>query len=173
MKGGPLILAGFVMVTAACGDRELPATATPASDVVAASATASGPVTQSPSPAAAQLTSADLQDRMRKIGAAAASVQMLLAEKNLEDVATKAQEIATLLGDVEKFWTQNHRQDATTWAQQARQAATQTAGAAAAGDAMKAEMAAGTLLSTCRTCHDAYREADGNGGFRLRPGALR
>ena len=173
MKGCPLIFAGFALLTTACGNQNIAATARPAPGIVSDSATAGAPSTPSPSPAAAQLTTADLQDRMRKMGIAATSVQMSLAEKNLEDAATKAQEIATLLGDVEKFWAQQNRQDAIAWAQQARQAATQTAGAAAAGDAMKTQMAAGTLLNTCQTCHDAYREADGNGGFRLKPGAIR
>jgi hypothetical protein len=172
MKSHALILLAFVMFTAACADQDIAASAAPAFGTGSDSTSISGRLTQAPSPAAAQLTAADLQDRMRKMGSAVASVQMLLADKNLKDVATKAQDIATWLGDVEKFWTQNHREDAVTWAQQARQIASQAAGAAAAGDAMKAQMAASTLANTCRTCHDAYREADGNGGFRIKPGVV-
>jgi hypothetical protein len=172
MRGYALILAGagFVMLATACGNQDF--AATPAPGGISDSATGSGRVTDPPGSTAAQVTAADLQDRMRRIGSAATSIQMLLDEKNLEDVAMKAQEIATLLGDVEEFWAQNKRQDAITWAQQARQAATQTAGTAAAGEMMKAQMAAGTLMKTCEACHDAYREMDGHGGFRVKPGVI-
>ena len=174
MRGYRLILAsaGLVMSATACGNQDIASTPAPTPGVVADSPAVSGRVTPAPSPAAAQVTAADLQDRMRKLGSAAAAVQKSLDEKNLEAVATKAEEIATLLGDVEKFWTQNRRQDAIAWAQRAREAATQTAGAAAAGDAMNAQKAATTLVKTCATCHDAYREADGNGGFRIKSGVI-
>ena len=155
--------ASVVAVTTACGGRE----------DVAAATTPAAATTQAPSPAAVQLTAADLQDRMQKIGAAAAAAQMHLTGKRLPDTAKEAQDVATLFGDVEKFWAQNNRSDAVAWAQQARKAATEFAGAAAAGDAMKSQVAATSMMGNCRMCHDAYREPDGRGGFRLKAGVIR
>jgi hypothetical protein len=163
MKSSCVILASVLAATVACESK----------DRVAAAASAAVSTTQTPAPAAVRLTAADLQDRMQKIGSAAASAQMHLMEKRLMDTAKEAQDVATLLGDVEKFWAQNNRPDAVAWAQQARQAATQLAGTAAAGDAMKAQMAAGSLMGNCQMCHDAYREPDGKGGFRLKAGTIR
>jgi hypothetical protein len=128
---------------------------------------------QSPSQAAERLTPADLDERMRKIGPAADSLRMALIENRLGEAAKEAQEIALWFGDVEKFWAQNARPDAVTWSQRARRAATDTAGAAAGGDRVKALAGSKTLLANCDMCHAAYREADGHRGFRIKAGALR
>jgi hypothetical protein len=73
---------------------------------------------------------------------------------------------------VEKFWTQHNRADAIKLSQQARTYATEAAGAAAAGNVAKATTIASNMGGTCKQCHGLYRESDGQGGYRIKPGVL-
>jgi cytochrome c553 len=58
------------------------------------------------------------------------------------------------------------------FAQNARMAATEAAGAAAAGDGMKALAAANTMAAQCKQCHGMYREGDAQTGFHIKPGVI-
>ena len=122
--------------------------------------------------AAARLTPDDLQARMRIIGPTNGTLRMKLMNNQLPDAAKDAQTLATAFGDVERFWQQNNKADAVMFAQTARMAATEAAGAAAAGDGMKALAAANTMAAQCKQCHGIYREGDAQTGFRIKPGVL-
>lgn len=122
--------------------------------------------------AAAQLTVADLDERMKKIGEGTTSVRKLLMANQLADAAREAQGVGLWLGDVERFWAQHRKADAVAWTQAARRAATDAAGAAAGGDATKALAATATLEGNCSMCHAAYRDGDANSGFRIKAGMV-
>lgn len=118
--------------------------------------------------ASARLTPEDLEGRMKKIGPAATSLQKHLMASQLMDASKDAQDLGSWLGDVERFWAQRNTQDAVKWAQQARRAATDIAGAGIAGDAKKANQATKTMLEACGMCHMAHREMDDAGGYRIK-----
>jgi len=122
--------------------------------------------------AAARMTEADYDAIMKKVGPTNGAMRMKLMAGMVMEAAADGKTLGTLFGDVERFWTQYNKQDAVMWAQEARKYATEAAGAAAAGDGMKAQMAANNLLGDCKQCHGMYREMDPAGGFRMKPGTL-
>lgn len=128
------------------------------------------PTTSAQAPA--QMTPQDLQARMKNIGPTSASLRMHLMNGMTAEAAKEAQQMAFWFGDVERFWLENKKADAAKFAATARMYATEAAGAATAGDAMKASMAANNMQGMCKQCHGMYREADPNGGFRIKPGVI-
>lgn len=122
--------------------------------------------------AAARMTTEQLSAAMKTIASTAAALRMKLMNNQLPDAAKDAQTLAMTFGDVERFWQQNNKPDAVMLAQTARQGATDAAGAAAAGDAMKAQMAAANMQGTCKQCHGLYREGDAQTGYRVKAGVL-
>jgi hypothetical protein len=118
------------------------------------------------------MTTDQLSAAMKTISSTAAALRMKLMANQLPDAAKDAQTLATTFGDVERFWTQNNKPDAVMLAQTARQGATEAAGAAAAGDAMKATAAAANMQGTCKQCHGLYREGDAQTGYRVKAGVL-
>lgn len=121
--------------------------------------------------AAARMPPDALDPIMKKIGPTNGAMRMKLMNKMLAEARTDAMTLAELFGEVEKFWAQNNKPDAVKWAQDARTNASTAAGAAAAGDAMKAQAAADSMLASCKQCHGTYREMDPSGmGFRIKPG---
>src|SRR5688572_5528515 len=175
------ILCGIAIVTlgfsAACASRS-DTTATTTGQVRATSggAAAAGavqsPANTSGAEAAARLTPQDLDARMKNIGSTYPAMRMQLMANQLGDAAKAAQQLATWFGDVERFWAQNSKPDAVKWSQDARTFATEVAGTATAGDAMKATQAAANMQGACKQCHGTYREADPAGGFRIKAGVL-
>lgn len=133
-----------------------------------ASTTASTANAQAPT----QLTPQDLERRMKEIGTTFPAMRMRLMGGMTADAVKDAQQLATLFGDVERFWAQQSRADAVKWAQDARTFATEVAGAATAGDVMKATQAANNMLASCKQCHGTYREVDPAGGFRIKAGVI-
>jgi cytochrome c556 len=109
---------------------------------------------------------------MKGIAQSNGALQKNLKGNMLMDAAKDAQQLATLFGEVERFWTQNNKPDAVKLAQTARTGATEVAGAAAAGDQAKALAAAGNLGGTCKQCHGVYREGDPQAGFRIKAGTI-
>jgi len=122
--------------------------------------------------AQARMTEADYDAIMKKVGPTNGAMRMKLMGGMLKEAATDAQALAGLFGDVEKFWAQHNKQDAVKWAAEARSNASEVAGAAAAGDGMKAQTAANNILGSCKQCHGMYREGDAQSGFRIKPGTL-
>ncbi len=189
------IVSGVAMValvfSAACGNKSGTTTQTPAAQPAPAAAPAPAPAAGGAraggapagaqaagraggagAQAAARVTPEQLQADMKTIAATAAALRMKLMNNQLPDAAKDAQTLATTFGEVERFWQQNNKADAVALSQQARQGATEAAGAAAAGDAMKATMAAGNMQATCKQCHGVYREGDAQTGYRIKAGTI-
>ena len=117
--------------------------------------------------AGANVTIEQHEAAMKQITQANGALQKALKMPDLATAATQAETLATQFATVERFWTQRNKPDAMKLAQTARQGATEAAAAAKAGDAMKAQMAAGTTGQTCKQCHSVYREGDATTGFRI------
>jgi hypothetical protein len=122
----------------------------------------------------ARLTADDYRGFMKTVGATYPMMRMHLMDGNTAEAAREAQVLAMTFGSVERFWTQNNKPDAIKLAGDARMYATQTAGAATAGDAARATMAAANMQGMCKQCHGLYREMDPAhaGGFRIKPGTI-
>jgi cytochrome c556 len=115
----------------------------------------------------------DLEQLMQKIGPTFQSLRKTLQDNNTAEASKEAQQLAELFGGVEKFWTQHNRPDAIKWAGEARTHASEAAGSAAAGSATKATAATENMGGACKQCHGTYRESDGQGGYRIKPGIVR
>jgi cytochrome c556 len=122
--------------------------------------------------AAARVTVEQHEAAMKGIAQANGAMQKNLKGNMLMEAAKDAQQLATLFGEVERFWTQNNKPDAVTLAQTARTGATEVAGAAAAGDQMKALAAAGNIGGTCKQCHGTYRDGAPPGPYSIKPGVV-
>ena len=121
--------------------------------------------------AAARVTVEQHEGFMKTIASTNAGISKKIKSNELADAANDAQQLATIFGDVERFWTQNNKADAVTWAQQGRQAATEMAGALAAGDAVKASAAQKQMSGSCGSCHKTYREGSPQtGGYTIKAG---
>jgi cytochrome c556 len=123
-------------------------------------------------PAQAVLTPQNLEELMKKIGPTYKSLTERLRANETAEAGKEAQQLAEWFGGVEKFWTQHRRADAVKFAESARTFASDAAGAAAAGNGDKATAAANNLGGACKQCHGTYRESDGQGGYRIRPGVI-
>lgn len=123
-------------------------------------------------PAQTRLTEQNYEELMKKIGPAYQSLRKNLQANSTAEAAKEAQQMAEWFGGIEKFWTQHNRPDAAKLAEQARTDATEVAGAAATGNAEKAEAVANNMGGQCKQCHGLYRESDGHGGYRIKSGAL-
>ena len=122
--------------------------------------------------AAAKLGPADLEKLMQKIGPTYQSVRKNLQGGSVDEAGKEAQQLGELFGNVEKFWAQHNKEDAVKWAQQARTYASEVAGNAVGGDPAKATATAENMGGVCKQCHGTYRESDGEGGYRIKPGVI-
>jgi cytochrome c556 len=123
--------------------------------------------------AAEKITVEQHEGYMKTISSTNAAMGKKIMSNELADAAKDAQQIAMVFGDVEKFWTQNNKSDAVMFAQQARMAATDVAGALAAGDTMKAQAARKQMQGSCGGCHMAYREGSPQtGGYTIKAGVV-
>jgi hypothetical protein len=123
-------------------------------------------------PPQTRLTPANLEALMKKIGPAYQSMRDDLQGNETARAADEARRLAEWFGEVEKFWAQNNRDDAVKWAGQARNFATETAGAAVNGNGQKASVVATNMAGACKQCHGTYRESDGKGGYRIKGGVV-
>jgi cytochrome c556 len=119
-----------------------------------------------------RMNATDLEQLMQKIGPAYQTLRKTLQASDTAEAGKQAQQLAELFGGVEKFWMQHNRPDAVKWAGEARTNASEAAGTAAAGSAAKATAAADNMGGACKQCHGTYRESDGQGGYRIKPGVL-
>jgi cytochrome c556 len=123
--------------------------------------------------AAARISVEQHEGFMKTISATNAALGKKIMNNDLADAAKDAQTIATTFGEVERFWTQNNKADAVTWAQQGRQNATDLAGALAAGNAEKVAASRKAMSGACGSCHTAYREGSPQtGGYTLKAGVV-
>jgi cytochrome c556 len=122
--------------------------------------------------AQARMTEADYDAIMKKVGPTNGGMRKAIMSNQLADAGKNAQQLAMLFGDAERFWTQYKIMDAAKLAREARMFATETAEAAAAGDQMKTQMAADSLLGQCKQCHGMYRAGSQEAGFMIKAGVL-
>jgi len=104
---------------------------------------------------------------MKQIAQANGALQKTLKAADMAAATTQAETLAAQFAIVENFWTQRAKADAVKLAQTARQGAADTLAAIKAGDAAKAQMAAGNIGGTCKQCHGTYREGDATAGYRI------
>jgi hypothetical protein len=122
--------------------------------------------------APAPLTAATYPAGMKAVAQANGALQMKLKNNQVMEAAADAKMLASLFAQVEKFWAGQKKDDAVKLSQQAVQGFTDAATAAAAGDGMKAMMAAGNATATCKQCHGAYREGNAQEGFKFKAGTV-
>jgi cytochrome c556 len=183
--GGAMVLA--LSLGVACSNRDDTAATPAAGGAAAGGAAPAGAAAPAPAPAgqpagargagagaqaAARMTPEQLEAAMKSIAQSNGALQKNLKSNMLMEAAKDAQQLATLFGDVERFWTQYDKPDAVKVAQTARASASDAAGAAAAGDQMKAMAAATAVLGTCKQCHSLYREGDAATGYRIKEGTI-
>jgi hypothetical protein len=153
------------MSSVGCGNRDT-STATPGGAPETASGTGQSAEVQT------TLAPPNLEALMKKIGPAYQSMRKHLQDGSADEAGKEAQELGELFGHVEKFWAQHNRNDAVKWAQQARTFASEVAGASVGGDPKKAATLAENMGGACKQCHGTYRESDGLGGYRIKPGII-
>ena len=118
--------------------------------------------------AQAPLTAADYPAKMKQAVQANVEVQKALKAGAVADVAAPAKMAAAAFADIENFWKAQKKDDAVKLAAQARTGFSDAAAAAAKGDLMAAQMAAGSAAQTCKQCHSVYREGDAQTGFKIK-----
>ena len=121
--------------------------------------------------AQAKVTVEQHEGYMKAMSQANAALNKKIKSGELTAAAADAQQIATIFGDIEKFWAQYNKTDAVKWAQDGRTNATTLAGALTAGDAAKVPEVQKVMMSSCNSCHMTYREGSPKeGGYRLKAG---
>ena len=88
------------------------------------------------------------------------------------DAVAPAKTASAAFADIEKFWAAQKKDDAVKLAASARMGFADAAAAAAKGDLMAAQMAAGNATANCKQCHGLYREGDPQAGFKFKAGAV-
>lgn len=120
-------------------------------------------------------TEAHLDATMTTLGPNVAGVRAALAAGDRSTAKERAIRSREQLAATITFWRDRERQDAVRWLRAAldRLDALDTALSVEPVDDAAAEAIADELTAACAACHAAYREADGDGGYRLKPGAFR
>jgi hypothetical protein len=118
------------------------------------------------------LTAADYPAKMKAVAQANGELQKALKAGVVADAAAPAKALAAHFADIEKFWAGQKKDDAVKLAASARMGFADAAAAAAKGDAMAAQMAAGNATANCKQCHGLYREGDQQSGFKFKAGAV-
>src|SRR5689334_8913994 len=114
------------------------------------------------------LTAADYPAKMKQVAQTNQELQKALKSGAAADAVAPAKELASIFADVEKFWAAQKKDDAVKLAAAARMGFADAAAAAAKGDAMAAQMAAGNATANCKQCHGLYREGDAQSGFKIK-----
>ena len=108
---------------------------------------------------------------MKQIAQSNGAMQKLVKASDLMAASKEAETLAAQFTIVERFWTQNKKDDAIKLATTGRTGAEEVVAAAKAGDAAKAALAAGNLGGTCKQCHGTYREGTPQEGYRIKADA--
>ena len=118
--------------------------------------------------AQAPATAADYPAKMKAAVQANVEVQKALKAGVVADAVAPAKAASAAFADIEAFWTAQKKDDAVKLAAQAKTGFADAAAAAAKGDLMAAQMAAGSAAQTCKQCHSVYREGDPQTGFKIK-----
>jgi hypothetical protein len=122
--------------------------------------------------AQAPLTVADYPAKMKEAAQANGALLKKLKSGEVAGAVADAKTAAAAFAEIEKFWAANKKADAVKLSQEAVAGYNEAATAAAAGDGMKALMAAGNAAATCKQCHGAYREGDPQAGYKFKAGSI-
>jgi hypothetical protein len=141
----------------------------------AVAAAATSTTAQGAGAQAASITVQQHEGYMKAMSTANASLTKKLKSGELASAAGDAQQMATIFGDIERFWAQHKVADAVKWAQEGRQNASVLAGALTANDSAKVPEVQKTMMTSCNSCHMAYREGSPkeDGGYRLKAGVAK
>lgn len=97
-----------------------------------------------------------------------AKVLRKLEAKTGPEAAVNAEKIGAAYDSMIGYWRQRNAADAVKLSEDGKAAAAELASAAHAGDAEKAAAAFTKVGGTCRPCHDAHREKDADGKYRVK-----
>ena len=122
--------------------------------------------------AQAPLTAATYPAGMKMVAQTNGELQKALKSGVAADAVGPAKTLSTIFADVEKFWAAQKKDDAVKLAAQARMGFADAAAAAAKGDVMAAQMAAGNATGSCKQCHGLYREGSPADGFKFKAGTV-
>ena len=120
-------------------------------------------------------TEAHLDATMTTLGPNVAGVRAALAAGDHSTAKERAIRSREQLATTITFWRDRERRDAVQWLRAAldRLDALDTALSVESVDGAAAEAIADELAEACAACHAAYREPDGDGGYRVQSGAFR
>lgn len=120
-------------------------------------------------------TEAHLDATMTTLGPNVAGVRAALAAGDYSTAKERAIRSREQLATTITFWRDRERRDAVQWLRAVldRLDALDTALSVESVDGAAAEAIADELAEACAACHAAYREPDGDGGYRVKSGAFR
>ena len=119
-----------------------------------------------PPPATAEEDALD--ELMKRIAPAFATLRQAIDAQNADMVRQQAAALTQAFTIVEGFWANQSKVDATTWARNARMQAEAIAGDATSNKLGLVASAMGTLGQQCQSCHAMYRVQFANGAFRIK-----
>ena len=114
------------------------------------------------------MTAADYPAKMKSAVQANVEMQKALKGGSAADAVAPAKAASAAFADIERFWASQKKDDAVKLAAQAKTGFADAAAAAAKGDLMAAQMAAGGAAQTCKQCHSVYREGDAQTGYKIK-----
>ena len=79
-----------------------------------------------------------------------------------------AEDLGGIYEEMIGFWRQREASRAVKWSAEGKAAAVELASAANAGDAERAEAAWKRLGTTCKSCHDMFREKLPDGRYKIK-----
>jgi hypothetical protein len=118
------------------------------------------------------MTAAELafQKAMRTINPTFMALRGGLESPNAAQIQEQAGVMRTAFSEIETYFKARNVADATGWAAEAIKYSTAIEQGAAAGKWDEVKSASGSLQQLCGTCHNAHRERQDDGSFRIRGG---
>jgi hypothetical protein len=110
------------------------------------------------------------QKAMRTINPTFMQLRGGLASPEAAKIQEQAGVLKTAFAEIETYFKSRSVADATGWAADAIKHSTAMEQGAAAGKWDEVKSASGSLQQLCSTCHNAYRERQDDGSFRIRSG---
>ena len=117
---------------------------------------------------AAPAQEAEFRASMKTLAASMGALNKMESKTTPEAVRT-AERMAGIYEEMIGFWRQRDAKDAVKLSVDGKAAAVAMASAAHAGDAAKAGEAFKSLSTTCKPCHEAYREKRADGTYAFKP----
>ena len=118
-----------------------------------------------------EVSEEDYDAAMKSIGGTQRGVNDHLEAQSATDLGADGAKFVAGFGTAEAFWKARNVDDAVELAATALAAARKFQEAGAAGDFDAAGAAFGEMRQTCRPCHQAHRERNEDGGYRIKQGS--